>query len=77
MQPSSRRGDSHKGVVRGEEALEGSKSQVGSLALTLRPPEVWKQPRGRMGRRYRRINLVVQKPGGGEAIGLLCSDQVL
>ena len=57
--------------------LEGSKSHLGGLASTLRPSEVWRQASGRMGGRFRRIKLVVQKPGEGEATGLSCSDQVL
>ena len=66
-----------QGVVRGEDDPGGLKKPPGRLGLYLRPSEVWRQASGRMGGRFRRIKLVVQKPGEGEATGLSCSDQVL
>lgn len=53
-------------------------ARLGGLASTLKPSEVWKQASDRLRMSFRRLNLVeggVQKPGGGEAAGLLCSDQ--
>ena len=68
-------GGPHKGVMGGEDDPRGV--SLGGLASALKPSKVWRRASGRMEMSFRRINLVVQKPGGGEATGPLCLDQAL
>lgn len=79
-------GGPHKGVVGDEAETDGARlggtmqASLGSLASLLKPSKVWKQASDRMRMSFRRLNLVevgVQKPGGGKAAGLSCSDQAL
>lgn len=81
----SPRGGPHKGVMGDEAGTDGVRpwgtvqASPGGLGL-LKPSKVWKQASDRMRMGFRRVSLVegsVQKPGGGQAAGLLCSDQAL
>lgn len=63
--------------VRPRRSMQAS---LGGLASNLNRSKVWKQASDRMRMSFRRVNMVegsVQKPGGGKAAGLLCSDQAL